>query len=74
MEHSTRGHLQADNETVDDEFKQVVLTHPSIKNAEKRIADLEAQVNRLIKYLIEVDKGLVVKKTNENGDLEYVRF
>ena len=69
-----KGSLQIDGETVNDEFKQVVLTHPSIQNAEKRIADLEAQVNRLIKYLIEVDKGLVVKKTNENGDLEYVRF
>ena len=74
MEHSTRGYLQADNETVHDEFKQVVLSHPSIKNAEKRIEDLEAQVNRLIKYIIEIDKGMVIKKTNEEGDLEYVRF
>ena len=69
-----KGSLQIDGETVNDEFKQVVLTHPSIQSAEKRIKDLEAQVNRLINYIVEFDKGMVIKRINENGDLEYVRF
>jgi len=69
-----KGSLQIDGETVNDEFKQVVFTHPSIQSAEKRIKDLEATVERLLRYLVEVDKGLAVKKVNENGEIEYVRL
>jgi len=69
-----KGSLQIDGETVNDDFKEVVLTHPSILQAEKRINDLEAQLSRVLKYLEEVDKGLIVKKINDLGEIEYVRF
>lgn len=41
---------------------------------ERRVLELENVVNRLVNYIIEIDKGMVVEKRNENGDLEYVRF
>ena len=69
-----KGSLQIDGETTEDAFKETISTHPSIQHAEKRIQDLEATVSRLMKYLIEVDKGMVVKKTNDLGEIEYVRL
>ncbi len=69
-----KGSLQIDGDTIQDEYAQIIVKHPSIQQAEKRIKDLEAQLMRVMNYLAELDKGLVVKKTNEEGEVEYVRF
>lgn len=69
-----KGMLQADGETTEDTFKETITTHPSIQSAEKRIKVLEETVARLMNYLVEVDKGMVIKKTNDLGEIEYVRL
>ena len=68
MSYQINNHLQLDGDTVDDEFRDTIIQHPTILKLQKQVKTLESMVIRLHSYIQAVDKAVYVETTNQDGE------
>ena len=69
MSYQINNQLQLDGDTVDDEFRDTVINHPTILNLKKQVLTLQQMVTRLHSYIQAIDKAVYVEEKNSDGDM-----
>lgn len=66
--------LQIDGEDTKQDFLNAVSENAIVISNQTNIATLQKQVREMREFLQLLTEGLVIKKTNENGEIEYITF
>lgn len=66
--------LQIDGEDTKQDFLNAVSENEIVISNQKNITTLQNQVKEMREFLEILTEGLVIKKTNEDGEIEYITF